>query len=116
MPPFENFRFGGGPDTTVLHPVVLVAMLLTIALVFVLPRRYVIVPLVASTFLIPLGQEVLISGLHFFVYRIIILALVARMVVTKFSEAEGIFGGRLDRLDLLFFLWAILRATAVVLL
>jgi hypothetical protein len=116
MPPVENYRFGGGADVTVLHPLVLVAMLLTIALVFILPRRYIIVPLIASTFLIPLGQEILIGGLHFFVYRIIILAMILRMIATKFMEPEGMFGGRLDKLDLLFLVWAILRASAAVLL
>ncbi|HKT47025.1 MAG TPA: hypothetical protein VJP87_05820, partial [Candidatus Acidoferrales bacterium] len=77
----ENFRFGGGASETLLHPVVLVAMLLTLLLVLLLPRKYVIIPFLASTFLIPLPQEVLIGGLHFFVFRIIFLALLLRMTV-----------------------------------
>ena len=66
MPP-ENLRFGGGASETVLHPVVLVAMLIAITLIFLLPRKYVIWPFLCSAFLIPLGQSILVGGLHFFV-------------------------------------------------
>jgi len=38
MPP-DNLRFGGGASETVLHPIVLVAMLIAIALIFLLPRK-----------------------------------------------------------------------------
>ena len=75
----DNLRFGGGASDTVLHPIVLVAMLIAIALIFLLPRKYVIWPVLAATFLIPLGQEVLIGGLHFFVFRIIVLTIGVRM-------------------------------------
>ena len=112
----ENFRFGGGASETLLHPVVLVAMLLTLLLVLLLPRKYVIIPFLASTFLIPLPQEVLIGGLHFFVFRIIFLALLLRMTVLVFTSASEPFGGRLNRFDLFFLLWAVCRATAVVLI
>jgi hypothetical protein len=115
MPP-ENFSFGGGANETVLHPLVLVAMLLAIALILLLPRKYVIVPLLAITFMVPFGQELLISGLHFFVYRIVVLAASLRILFSMLSSPEGAFGGRLDGLDKLFVLWAISRACAAILL
>jgi hypothetical protein len=115
MPP-ENFSFGGGANQTILHPLVLVGMLIAIVLIIVLPRKYVIVPLLAITFLVPFGQELLIGGLHFFVYRIVVLATSLRILFSMFSAPEGAFGGRLDGLDKLFVLWAVSRACAAVLL
>jgi hypothetical protein len=115
VPP-ENFRFGGGATETILHPIVLIAMLLAIVLIVFLPRRYVIIPLMAIAFLVPLGQEVNANGLHFSVLRIVILSGWVRMLIAKFTSSEGVFGERLDRLDLVFLLWAIFRALAVVLL
>jgi hypothetical protein len=108
----ENLRFGGGASETVLHPIVLVAMLIAIALIFLLPRKYVIWPILAMTFLVPLGQEVLIGGLHFFVFRIIVLTVAVRMLASMFTAPDGVFGKRLGGLDLVFLLWALFRALA----
>src|ERR1700730_1474509 len=108
----ENLRFGGGASDTVLHPIVLVAMLIAIALIFLLPRKYVLWPVLSATFLIPLGQEILIGGLHFFVFRIIVLAVGVRMLASVFTSPDGVFGKRLGGLDLVFLLWALFRAIA----
>jgi hypothetical protein len=108
----ENFRFGGGASETVLHPIVLVAMLMAIALIFLLPRKYVIWPVMCLAFLVPLGQEILIGGLHFFVFRIIILTVALRMLPAMFSSPQGIFGDRLGTLDVVFLFWAFFRALA----
>jgi len=111
----ENLRFGGGATETVLHPIVLVAMLMAIVLIFLLPRKYVIWPVLAMTFLVPLGQQALIGGLHFFVFRIIVLTVAVRMLASVFTSPDGVFGGRLGSLDLVFLLWALFRAVAGVL-
>jgi hypothetical protein len=111
----ENFRFGGGASETVLHPIVLAAMLIAIVLIFLLPRKYVLWPIICITFLVPLGQEVLIGGLHFFVSRIIILTVALRMLVGMFSSPDGVFNKRLGTFDLIFLLWAFFRAAAGVL-
>src|SRR6266403_5143736 len=99
MPP-ENLRFGGGASETVLHPVVLVAMLIAMTLILLLPRKYVIWPFLCSAFLIPLGQSILVGGLHFFVIRIIILTIVVRMLATMLTSPEGIFDNRLGLFDI----------------
>jgi hypothetical protein len=114
MPP-DNLRFGGGASETVLHPVVLVAMLLAMALIFILPRKYVIWPFLSTAFLIPLGQSILVGGLHFFVIRLIILTVAIRMLGAAFSSPEGVFGKRLGVFDAIFLLWAFFRALAGVL-
>src|SRR2546421_4838748 len=116
MPPENYFRLGEGTGETLLHPLVLVALLVSILLILLLPRKYVIIPVLSTIFLIPLGQQLLIGGFHFFVYRLIVLATAMRIFVAMFSGPEGAFQGRLDRLDKLFLAWAIFRATAVILL
>jgi hypothetical protein len=108
----ENLRFGGGASETILHPLVLVALLIAIALIFFLRRKYLILPIMAMTFLVPLGQEVLIGGLHFFVFRIIVIVMAIRMLFSLFASPDGIFGHRLGIFDLLFLMWALFRALA----
>jgi hypothetical protein len=112
----EHLRFGGGVDQSILHPAVFIAMLVAILLIWFLPRKYVIVPLLVSTFLIPLGQQVVIGGLHFFVFRIIILAAALRILLSALSSPEGAFGSGLELFDKIFLLWALCRAFAVILL
>jgi hypothetical protein len=114
MPP-ENLRFGGGASETVLHPIVLAAMLIAIVLIFLLPRKYVIWPFLCTAFLVPLGQAILVGGLHFFVIRVIILTVAVRMLVSMFTSPEGAFGHRWGALDIIFVLWALFRASAGVL-
>ena len=111
----ENFRFGGGASETILHPLVLVAMLIAMALVFLLPRKYLVWPVLCMAFLVPIGQEILIGGLHFYVIRIIILTVAVRMLAAMFSSPEGIFEDGLGTFDFVFLLWALLRALAGVL-
>ncbi len=60
-------KFGGGATETILHPLVLIVMLLAVVLFFVLPRKYIIIPVLATTFLIPLGQVIYLAGVHLFV-------------------------------------------------
>jgi hypothetical protein len=100
----ENIRFGGGSLVTVLHPLVAVAMVLAIILILCLPRKHVIVPALLAIFLIPKGQVIVAAGLHFNVYRIIILAGLVRWVISKrFSPLAGGFNF-MDRICMAFFL------------
>src|SRR5947209_6516782 len=103
----ENLRFGGGASETILHPLVLIALLIAVALIFLLRRKYVILPVMVMTFLVPLGQTVLVGGLHFFVFRIIVLAMALRMLFAFFSSPDGVFGNRLGTFDLIFLTWAL---------
>jgi len=58
------------------------AMLLIMAyLVWSLPRRFAVCPLLVMVALMPMGQNVVISGLHFHLFRILLLVGVARVVV-----------------------------------
>lgn len=84
MPP-AHYLFGGGGSTTLLHPLVAVAMALAVILIFCLPRKYVIVPVLLVVFLTPKGQELVVAGLHFNVFRIILLAGLARWLISRRS-------------------------------
>ena len=115
MPP-EHFKFGGGAEQTMLHPLVLVAMLLVIVLMFSLRRKYLIVPLLLIAFLVPLGQQLVVGGLHIFVLRVIVLAGLIRMFVSKRPLGASRIAGGFDNFDKLFVAWVVLHSIAFVLL
>ena len=65
MPPHPNVTFGGGAAESTMSPIGLAALAVAIVLVLVLPRKWVIVPLLLFTFLVPLGEQFNIGGFTF---------------------------------------------------
>lgn len=104
---FNQRDLGHGSSATVLHPAVMVALVLTIVLVLVLPRKYIIVPLLLSIFLIPRGQVIVVAGIHLYLKTIILLIGVIRLVRAKFRIAGG-----LNEIDKLFIVWGFYRTVA----
>jgi hypothetical protein len=79
-----NRYFGGGVAEGTLHPAVLAMMLIALVAMVLVPRRYAIVPLLFSLLWIPKGQVVVLAGLHFNAFRILILAALAhRLLLAK---------------------------------
>src|SRR5579872_5077859 len=97
--PNQSHYFGGGPTETVLSPVVLVAMLIAILLILVLPRKYVVVPVLLIAFLVPIGQSVYAVGVHWLVLRIVVLIGLLRVVVMKFTSKKSPFVGGFNAID-----------------
>ena len=100
----EHIRFGGGASSTLLHPLVAVVLILSVVLILCLPRKYVIVPLLLSLFLIPRGQVIVVGGIHFTVAKILILTGLGRLIALVRSPAPT---GGLNSIDRLFALCAI---------
>jgi hypothetical protein len=107
--------FGGGSSHSVLHPDVAIALTAVAVLLFVLPRKYVIVPLLLGLLITPAGQNLYFAGVHFYTYRILILLGCIRMLRSKFSSQGPLFPGGFGTLDKLFVVWASYRAVAGVL-
>ena len=101
----ENLAFGGGAEETTIHPLVAVYLLLVIALVMFLPRRWAIAPFLFAFFTIPVGQVVVLGPFHFTALRILILASLARLAFTRRLPSDR-FGG----MDWAVVLWSISAA------
>ena len=111
----ENWKFGGGTAETVLHPLVLVAAIIVIIAMLLLPRRHLIVPLLFSAFLIPYAQLVYVAGLHVFVFRIIYLAAILRLLWMKLSSPKPLMKPW-NPIDTAFVLMVVFHAVAFSLL
>ena len=101
-----NMRLGGGASASNLNPIVLALLLIAIILIFLLPRKYVVVPILLVTFLTPFGQQLYLAGVHVYVSRILILCGWIRI-----GRTERMTGG-FNPVDKMFVLWAIFRASA----
>ncbi len=78
------------------NPQALVALLVLAYLTWSLPRHYAICPLLAMVCLMPLGQELVIGGFHFFLFRILLLIGLLRVIVK--GEAKQLVWNRTDKL------------------
>jgi hypothetical protein len=107
-------KFGGGVNATVLHPLVLVAMLLAMVLICVLPRKYVLLPVLITTFLIPMGQQFYVAGVHLFIYRLLVLAASIRVLVWKGPKQGSRFAGGWNSIDTAYTCYAVISAVATV--
>jgi hypothetical protein len=103
----QNFRFGGGFTDTVVHPLVAVAMPIAIGLILALPRKKAITPFLLAFFTIPIGQVLVLGGVHFTMHQILILTVLARMAAFRSSSAEKKFAGGFNALDKVVVLWTL---------
>src|SRR5271165_5288344 len=106
----EHYRFGGGVAETTLHPLVLVATVIAIILILMLPRKYAVIPFLVIVLLTPLGQVVVLGGIHLMVSRIVTLFVWLRLVKARFMHELELLPGGFTHLDKLFLLWAVGQA------
>jgi hypothetical protein len=109
----KNYNFGGGATTTVLHPIVLAALVIVTIVLLVLPRKYSIPAFFFGMFLIPAGQQVVLAGIHIYAFRFIVLAGLLRML--RFRE-KPLLAGRWNPIDTVFSLSIVSHAVAFALL
>ncbi len=102
-----HIRFGGGAADTLLHPLVAVWMLIAIVLLLALPRRKAIVPFLLAFFTIPLGQVIVIGGVHFPVSRILIMAGLIRIMLPRGKDSVAKFPGGFNAIDQAVVMWTV---------
>jgi len=110
--PDQSHYFGGGANQTILSPIVLVAMLIAILLILVLPRKHVIVPVLLTAFLVPLGQSVYAVGVHWLVLRIVVLVGLLRVLLIKFTSKKSALAGGFNTIDRAFLICVVAQAIA----
>jgi len=102
-----NLRFGGGATDTILSPLIAILLVVAVILILCLPRRYAIAPLIFTIFTVPLGQVVVLLGLHFSVMRIVILAGLTRLLISGRGLKGGTFPGGFNWIDRIFAFFAL---------
>jgi len=79
--------FGAGGQTH-LDPVIVVAMILAIVLILLLPRKYVLIPLLLLSLPIPLAQILMVGAFHFQLFRILMFFVCIRLIWQRYVK-EG---------------------------
>jgi hypothetical protein len=89
-------------DASNLNPPALGLLLVLVCLTLWLPRRLAFCPLLIMVGLMPMGQQIVISGLHFHLFRVLLLSGILRVIIRR--EVTQL---RLTGMDRLFLGWVI---------
>lgn len=108
-----NNTFGGGTAETRLGIGVGVAMVAIIVLVIVLRRKWILPPLLIGLLLLPVGQTLVLGGLHLYVTRILTLVGLIRAIISRVPE-KSLFGAGFNALDKTFIAWILIRTLAFI--
>lgn len=112
----NNYFLGGGPGETLMGPVGAAMMLVAIALMFALSRKYIIVPALLAVFLVPGGEVVVLGGAHLMPIRIVALFGLIRMGWLHYSSRGSLFAGGFNPVDKAFFWCTLAHSAAFILL
>src|ERR1035441_949073 len=116
MPVPTHVKFGGGVPETAMHPIVALALVGCAIAIWALPRRHVIIPLLFTTLMVPIGQVLVILGAHFTPFRILVVAGIVRIACTSIMGRRATGTGRLNSIDRAFYLYALVTVGAFLLL
>jgi len=112
----NNFFLGGGAADTLMGPAGAALMLIAVALIIALPRKYILTPVLLAALLIPEGEVVVIGGFHLGPVRIIALFGLLRLAWLHYSSRVALFAGGLNPIDKAFLICAIAHSVAFILL
>ncbi|MGA9544733.1 MAG: hypothetical protein WBQ85_14255 [Candidatus Sulfotelmatobacter sp.] len=107
--------FGGGATTSILHPIVLIAMIAAIILILTQPKKKIVAPFLLLTFLGSFGEQIYIFGVHWFVLRIIIVAGLIRVFSTREKGNRSLMAGGWTAVDTAYTGWVICHSCAAIL-
>jgi hypothetical protein len=91
-----NDQMGGGGY---VHPAVALFVVIAGVLMLVVRRKYVIVPFLTGTLLVPFDQVIVVGPLHFMMLRVMILFGWIRLFGTKCTSGGRLFSGGMNKID-----------------
>ncbi|MGJ0428037.1 O-antigen ligase family protein [Methylobacter sp.] len=89
-------------DASNLNPTALGLLLVLVCLTLALPRRHAFSPVLIMVGLVPMGQQIVIFGLHFHLFRILLLSGILRVIIR--GEAAQL---KSTGMDVLFTVWIV---------
>ncbi|MGH9704085.1 MAG: hypothetical protein ACRD4K_11990, partial [Candidatus Acidiferrales bacterium] len=115
MNPYAR-KFGGGTAETTVLPLTLLILAIVLVLTLLLPRKYVAIPLIIASILIPGGQVILLGPFHFMMFRVLTIFGWIRLMQSGAVMNYRAWGFRMKSLDMAIMLWGLSAALSFVLL
>ncbi len=107
--------FGGGGESSI-HPAILCILVLAALAILFVRRQYLVYPFIITATIIPAGQVVVVGGMHFMALRILIVAGLLRLVVSRFLLHSEPPQSKFTSIDKLFVMWIVSNTIAFTIL
>jgi hypothetical protein len=105
-------KFGLGATASFVHPFAMFALVVTVILILVLPRKDIIIAVICFVILIPQAQQFYIGGVHLFIYRIIVLVGLIRVMCSQGHTQERRLTEGWNAIDTSFSLYVLIQTIA----
>src|SRR5690348_8323968 len=102
----KSFVRFGTQGATFLTPATIGLLIICILLILLLSRKHILAPLLLGSLFIPITQNVVIFGVHFFPYRILLIVAWLRLL----SGGHPLRQLRLTQIDKVFVMWSMSAA------
>jgi hypothetical protein len=100
----QNLYFGAGGETN-FTPLALAVLVCAVLLMWALPRKFALVPLLVAGLLLSLSMTLIVAGFHFSGFRLLVLAGWVRVVLRRETNF-----GRMTSMDKVLLSWAMCGA------
>jgi hypothetical protein len=96
----RNLRFGGGIGQTLVHPIILIAVLIAGIVILFGSRNRALVAFLSAAILIPTDQILLVGSLHFPMLRVLVAFGIVRMLRARVFSGSKILRGGWNKIDI----------------
>jgi hypothetical protein len=98
-----------------MTPVTFAVVLVAAIMLATLPRKHAPAPILIAAFLLPVGQQLMVAGVHFYVVRILVLIGLGRLTVARMSSTKPVFPAGFSDIDKALCLLTIVEGAASIL-
>ena len=112
----STFGLQGENAQVTILPITALLLVVAIALILVLPRKYAVLPFILASLFIPLGQVVMVGTLHFPAFRILVLAGWVRVITSGILFNSKTSSFTLNSIDRVVIAWVVANVIVFTLL
>jgi hypothetical protein len=106
--------FGGGGESAIA-PITFLLLVVTLFLLFYLPRKHAFIPLIVAATILPLNQQLIVAGVHLTASRLLIAFGWIRVIRIR-TQGARLLEGKWNRIDIAFVIYCFSAATFFVVL
>jgi hypothetical protein len=105
----DHFYFGGGASSSNITPLGIIVLILACLAILLVKRKWMVAPFLLVNLLMPVGQVIVLFGLHISIWRFVVFVALLRIGILTISGSDP-WPGKLTLLDKVFTAWAVSNA------
>jgi hypothetical protein len=105
----DHFYFGGGASSSNITPLGIIILVLACLAILLVKRQWMVAPFLLVNLLMPVGQVIVLFGLHISIWRFVVFVAWLRIAMLMITRRDP-WPGPLTLMDKVFTAWAVSNA------